>query len=83
MRTEFPVSAEDDPVREAGLAMVRADLEVVPVVDGEGALVGVVTERTLARRFVRESRHTSTLEDAPTSVQAVAEALEGEVVSGD
>jgi manganese-dependent inorganic pyrophosphatase len=80
MQSEFPVSAQEDPIREAGLAMARADLELVPVVDAGGGLVGVVTERTLARRYVRESRHTSTLEDAPTSVDAVAEALDGRIL---
>ena len=36
-----------------------------PIVDDDGALTGVVTERALARRYIRESRHTSTLEEAP------------------
>ena len=62
-------TGQDEPIREAGLAMARADLELVPVVDDDGALTGVVTERALARRYIRESRHTSTLEDAPTYVQ--------------
>ena len=35
--------------------MARAGLELVPVVDDDGALVGVVTERALARRYIRES----------------------------
>ncbi len=84
MQTRFPVSGQDQPIREAGLALVRADLELVPIVDDDGALVGVVTERSLARRFVRESRETSTLKDAPTTVAAVADALEARVlVSGD
>jgi manganese-dependent inorganic pyrophosphatase len=84
MQTNFPVSRQDQPIREAGLALVRADLELVPIVDDDGALVGVVTERALARRFVRESRETSTLKDAPTTVAAVADALEARVlVNGD
>jgi manganese-dependent inorganic pyrophosphatase len=83
MVTTFPVSGEDEPIRDAGLAMVRADLELVPIVDRDGALVGVLTERALARRYVRESRQTSTLEDAPTSVRAVAEAVQGTVLTGE
>jgi manganese-dependent inorganic pyrophosphatase len=81
MQTSFPVSGQDKPIREAGLALARADLELVPIVDDDGALVGVLTERALARRFVRESRHTSTLQDAPTTVSAVAAALEGMVLT--
>jgi manganese-dependent inorganic pyrophosphatase len=83
MQTSFPISGRDEPIRKAGLAMVRADLELVPIVDEAGALVGVLTERALARRYVRESRQTSTLQDAPTSVHAVADALDGHVLSGD
>jgi len=82
MQTSFPVTRHDQPVREAGLEIARAELELVPVVDGEGALLGVVTERALARRYIREYRHVSTLEDAPTQVSRVAEVLEGELVTG-
>lgn len=83
MQTSFPVVGQDEPIREAGRAMARADLEVVPVADPQGALAGVVTERALARRFIRESRQTSTLEDAPTYVHAVVDVLEGELVLGE
>ncbi len=83
MQTSFPVSNQDEPIREAGLAMARAALELVPVVDQDGALTGVVTERALARRFIRESRQTSTLEEAPTTVRAIVELLEGELLTGD
>jgi manganese-dependent inorganic pyrophosphatase len=83
MQTSFPVMEQDAPIREAGLVMSRADLDLVPIVDEQGALAGVVTERALARRFIRESRQTSTLKEAPTYVHAVVEALEGELVAGE
>jgi manganese-dependent inorganic pyrophosphatase len=83
MRTSFPLTRHDQPIREAGLAMARAELELVPVVDDDGALLGVVTERALARRYIRESRETSTLKDAPTRVSAVVEVLQGELVVGE
>jgi manganese-dependent inorganic pyrophosphatase len=83
MQTSFPIATEDEPIRTAGIEMARADLEFVPVVDREEALVGVVTERTLARRYVRESRKTSTLTDAPTRTQAIVEVLEGELIVGE
>src|SRR5205085_10548411 len=82
MQSEVPVANQEEPIREAGLAMARAGLDLVPTVDDEGALVGVVTERTLARRYVRESRETSTLE-APTFVHAVVRVLDGELVAGE
>ena len=83
IRTSFPITRQDEPIREAGLAMARANLDLVPIVDDDGALVGVVTERALARRYIRESRQTSTLQEAPTYVQAVADVLEGEIVTGE
>jgi manganese-dependent inorganic pyrophosphatase len=83
MTASFPVVGEDAPIREAGLAMARASLELVPVVDGDGALAGVVTERSLARRYIRETRQTSTLQDAPTQVSAIVEVLDGELLTGE
>jgi manganese-dependent inorganic pyrophosphatase len=83
MQTGFPITGQDEPIREAGLAMARANLDLVPIVNEEGALVGVVDERALARRYIRESRQTSTLQDAPTFVRAIVEVLEGKLISGE
>ena len=83
MHTDFPVIGQDEPIRQAGIALSRAELELVPVVDDTGALTGVVTERALARRYIRESRHTSTLQDAPTYVHAIVDVLDGELLTGD
>ena len=83
MQTSFPITGQDEPIREAGLAMAATDLELVPIVDENGALTGVLTERALARRYIRESRRTSTLQEAPTYVHAVVAVLEGELVTGE
>jgi manganese-dependent inorganic pyrophosphatase len=83
MQENFPISRQDEPVREAGRAMAKADLELVPIVDDKGALTGVLTERALARRYVRDSLRTSTLEEAPTYLSAVVAVLEGELVCGE
>jgi manganese-dependent inorganic pyrophosphatase len=83
MREKFPVIGQDAPIREAGIALSRAELELVPIVDEDGALTGVVTERALARRYVRESRHTSTLQEAPTYVHAIVDVLDGELLTGE
>ncbi len=83
MHTSFPSATEDEPIREAGLEMAHAELDIVPVVDGDGELTGVVTERALARRYIRESRDTSSLKDAPTLVSAIVDVLDGELVTGE
>ena len=82
MREQFKRADDRDPVREVGLMMAREDIDLVPVLDDEGRLAGVVTERTLARRYVRESRGASRL-DAPTAIGAIAGVLQGEQLVGD
>jgi manganese-dependent inorganic pyrophosphatase len=83
MRERFPVARHNEPVRSVGLAMASGDLDLVPIVDDGGSLVGVMTERALARRYIRESREVSSLVDAPTAVSAVVAVLEGELVAGE
>ena len=70
---------DGEPVREVGRLMAREDLDLVPIVDAGGALAGVMTERALARRYIRESREPSEL-DAPTRVSAIVEVLQGELI---
>jgi manganese-dependent inorganic pyrophosphatase len=81
MRTSFHVARASDPVRTVGLLMAPKD--VVPIVgDGDGVLLGVLTERALARRYIRESRDASRL-DVPTPLASIIEVLEGDLVTGD
>jgi len=82
MQEPFAVHADDDSVRDVGLVMAREDRDIVPVVNDDGALAGVVTERALARRYIRESRQTSSLVDAPTAVAEITKVLEGEALLG-
>jgi manganese-dependent inorganic pyrophosphatase len=81
MRAEFPTACDDEPVRQVGLAMAREGFDLLPIVNSDGFLVGVMTERVLARRYVRESREASRL-DADTSVAAIVTVLEGTLVVG-
>ncbi len=83
MQTEFPSTGCEEPVRVAGLAMARAELDLVPIVDDDGALSGVVSERALARRYIRETRQTSTLRETSTRLAAIVDVLEGELVYGE
>ena len=83
MRENFPIARHDDPVRTVGLAMAIRQTDLIPIVDDDRALVGVITERTLARRYIRESREVSSLVDTPTTLGAVVDVLEGEIVDGE
>jgi manganese-dependent inorganic pyrophosphatase len=81
MREDFPKADDAEPVREVGLLMSHHDLDLAPIVDSTGALAGVMTERALARRYIRESREPSEL-DAPATVGAIARVVEGRLVKG-
>ena len=83
MSESFRVARDDEPVRSVGLTMAREDLDIVPIVDSDGHLIGVMTERALAHRYIRESRKTSTLVDAPTTVAKIVEVLDGELIGGE
>src|SRR3954454_8670012 len=57
----FPTVSHREPIRRVGLMMARQDLELTPIVDDDGALAGVMPERPLARRYIRESRDVTSL----------------------
>ena len=82
MREEFPIAEHRQPLQEVGRTMTAEDLDLVPVVDEAGALIGVMTERALARRYIREARKSHTLRESPTSVAAIVQVLEGEQIEG-
>jgi manganese-dependent inorganic pyrophosphatase len=82
MQSEFPSMRAGDPIREAGLALDHTDYDLVPVTDDDGVLIGIITTRSLARRYVRESRSSSTLREA-TYLHAVVDVLDGELLSGE
>src|SRR3954464_5163988 len=83
MQAGFPTVSPREPIRQVGLRMAREELELMPIVADDGALAGVMTERTLARRYIRESREVTSLADAAATVHAVVEHLDGELVTGD
>ena len=79
---EFPIAQRSDPVRTVGLLMASEGMDLVPVVDDDGVLTGLLTERGLARRYIRESREASRL-DVPTPVGSIVDVLGGELHVGD
>ena len=82
MQEDFPRADSDQPVRKVGLTMAQEGLDLLPIVNQDECLVGVMTERVLARRYIRESREASSLVDAPTAIEAIAEALDAELLDG-
>jgi len=82
MRESFPIADHREPLREVGRTMAAGDLDIVPIVGDGGELTGVMTERALAHRYIRETGKTHTLADAPTTVSAIAGVLDGELIEG-
>src|SRR5918999_4029496 len=83
MKEDLVTAHRDDPLRNVGLAMAKRNIGQIPLVDDDGALVGIITERDLARMYVRESREPSNFERSPVGVGAIVEVLEGELLVGD
>jgi manganese-dependent inorganic pyrophosphatase len=77
------VAHRSDPVRQVGREMAEHRMDLMPVVDDEGKLTGMVTERDLARLYVRESRGVPTFAEAPARVGTICEVLQGELLCGD
>ena len=64
------------------MTMAHENLDIVPIVDSDVRLIGVMTERALAHRYIRES-WASTLVDAPTTVGKIVEVLDSELIAGE
>src|SRR4051794_29819820 len=75
--------AHDAPVREVGRAMTGEELDLVAVTDVDGALAGVVSERDLARMYIRESQSASTFEERPVRLAAINDVLGGRILTGE
>ncbi len=80
MEEEFTSATQDTPIREVGLTMAHENVDLVPIVDPDGVLVGLVTEKDLARRYIRESQGASDFSERPVEVAAIAETLQGEAL---
>ena len=82
MRERFPVARTETPLRDVGRVMVEEGFHVLPLVDADGVLTGVLTERALARRYVRDADEVPRLL-GPTRIGTITDVLEGELLVGD
>src|ERR671916_3383270 len=73
MHQDLVVANRNDPLRSVGIVMAKNYIGQVPIVDDEGSLLGLVTERDLARMYIRESREASTFDESPVSVGGMVE----------
>jgi manganese-dependent inorganic pyrophosphatase len=80
MDREFPTASRTTSLREVGLAMAQAQTELMPIVDDDGRLCGAVTERDLARRYLRESSEPSSFAERPVAVESIVAVIGGELL---
>lgn len=83
MSKDIEVAGKNDPLRNVGTMMAQRNISQVPIVDDDGSLIGLISERNLARMYIRESRETSTFADSPVPVSSMVEVLEGEMLAGE
>src|ERR671932_338391 len=83
MSNDIVTAHKKDPLRNVGLAMANRNISQVPVVDDAGAIVGLITERNLARMYIRESLEASTFAQTPVSVGSIVEVLKGKLLVGE
>ena len=82
MSKDIVTAHKKDPLRNVGLAMANGNISQVPIVDDAGAIVGLITERNLARMYIRESLEASTFAQTPVSGGSIVEVLKGELLAG-
>lgn len=83
MNKNLITANRNDPLHSVGLAMAKNNIGQIPIVDDDGTLAGIITERDLARMYIRESRDPSTFAHTPVSVGSIVEVLEGELLVGE
>ena len=82
MSDDVAVAGKNGPLHNVGLMMAERNISQVPIVEDDGTLIGLITERNLARMYIRESRETSTFAESPVSVKSMVEVLRGELLVG-
>ncbi|BBL78251.1 inorganic pyrophosphatase [Rubrobacter xylanophilus] len=83
MNKDLITANRNDPLHSVGLAMAKNNIGQIPILDDDRTLVGIITERDLARMYIRESRDPSTFAHTPVSVGSIVEVLEGELLAGE
>ena len=80
MREECPLARQDASLRDVGLVMAAGDADLVAIADEAGAVVGMITARNLARRYIKESGEPSSFADRPVSPDLIVDVVGGEML---
>lgn len=82
MTAEVVTIAPGEPMLAAGRRMREHDVRALPVVDDSGRVIGLVSQRMLAERYIEETELAGFV-GKPVSVRRLARVLDGEVLAGD
>lgn len=82
MTHEVVTISPDASMLQAGRSMREHDVRALPVVSDEGVVVGLVSQRMLAERYIEETEIAG-FTDMPVSIARLARVLDGVVLSGD
>jgi len=82
MTTQIISAPTTCTIHDIGRLMHEHHIHAVPIIDEVGRVAGVVTERTLARNYLKEL-HVQGLQDTPTKLSKIAATLGGQLVVGD
>jgi manganese-dependent inorganic pyrophosphatase len=80
MREECPLAGQEASLRDVGLVMAASDADLVAIADEAGAVVGMITARNLARRYIKESGEPSSFADRPVSPDLIVDVVGGEML---
>lgn len=82
MTRDIVCGQSEDTVHEVGELIRKHTVHAIPIVDEAGRALGVVTERHLARSYLKELEMQN-LHQQPTPLAMIAETLTAEIVVGD
>ncbi len=82
MTHEVVTIAPDEPMLTAGRRMRKRNVRALPVVAADGQVVGLVSQRMLAERYIEETEIAG-FSEMPVSVGRLARVLDGEILVGE
>jgi len=81
MTADVATISPDEPMLSAGRLMRERDVRALPVVDGSGVMLGLVSQRMLAERYIEETQIAGFAE-VPVTIGRLTQVLDGTLLCG-
>ncbi|AEX84702.1 hypothetical protein XO10_01605 [Marinitoga sp. 1135] len=82
MVKDVVLAKRESTIFEIGNTMLEKHVKSIPIVDEENKLIGLLTERELARNFLKEIQN-FTLEENPPKVKDIIKTMDAKLIVGD